>query len=193
MKRLTFLVVYLCLFAGAGNCVLAQTFQRTAKRPSFFIPQNVNTSQTEKLPPVSSINYHGKNSASTVTATEENTASTLQNSQIAKEKIVEKSADIAPQTAQYKQQQTKDIATRKPQPRQEKNTHDTIAVITPQPAENKTPPQPLTDNTKNITTFAQALEDYRNDLEKIRQNGKAENPRLAKIIASYSDLEHPVE
>lgn len=184
--------------------VKAQTFQRQAQQPAFFMPKSVVTApQPERLPSVESMNYQGQrisNQSSSpfigapeyVEEVEKNNDVMPQNT-VATEPLTPKSVAATSEETQksvIKEEKPRQVVTENSEP---KKVNIFEKVDTAENSEkNVTTENKKQDSDNYQEIFAKIIESHKNDLNLISKGQPVNNPEIERLIDSYTPEVHKI-
>lgn len=177
-----FLAFFSTLIIAAGAS--AQVFKRTDKMPSFFVPNGALTTgqQKEKLPPISSMQYRGKQAPVVIEMQKQQQLQAAKAQQITDNQTAENPAN--PEKLGVNQGSLKDTDI---SPKLVNQSPTTETSLTQSETQQSTEKVSMIDK-----GFKQIIAEHHRDIKDISLGETVNNPRLAKVISDYKNQEHAI-
>ena len=190
-KKLLPVLIALPLFA-----VNAQTFQRRAQQPAFFMPKSVMTEQQpERLPSVGSMNYQGQRISDNASSPFFDASDEIDEPK--KIENVEKNnvptEAVVPALKQYaapKPAEVKPVKKVQKQPSLPETASKETTVTKTTAVKNDIAAKKGSDNYQDI--FAEIQKSHKKDLKLISEGQKVNNPEIEQMLESYEPKVHTI-
>ena len=191
-----FLVIGLISVAFA---VQAQTFQRKAQQPAFFIPQSaISTQKQEKLPAVENMNYHGRRAPSTIPIAKTTQPAQKINENPFRQPKVETSQMSAGknqtiETDEIDKKAEKIVTNEQNKTNFSESVQPKISAETQQPEPQSSKTASKNDNPDDYqSVFAEIMLQHKTDLSNISKGKTVENPNIANVMEAFKSKVHTI-
>ncbi len=185
-------ILLICCLLIPFIAVKAQTFQRKAQQPAFFMPKSALTNQQpERLPAVEDMNYKGRHPSNYNANTEQKVQASPVfenkhepiNHLLPEQELIKQPAPVS---KPVETKEEKIIKAEMPVAQQVKNQQEEKPQI------KKEKPTSNSDSDYQ-KTFSAILKRHNADLIKISQGDYTENPEITSLVESYKPETHTIK